>query len=56
MQGQWRFFKGGKEGMLLASLAKCNLGRISQNYAKRHLVVKNFVLFAAKPDQLRIGA
>jgi hypothetical protein len=29
--------------MLLVSLAKCNLGCVSPNYAKRHLVVGNLV-------------
>jgi hypothetical protein len=29
--------------MLLVSLAKCNPGRISQNNAKKHLVVEKFV-------------
>jgi hypothetical protein len=30
--------------MLLVSLAKCNLGYVSLNCAKRHLVVEIFVL------------
>jgi hypothetical protein len=38
--------KGGKRGMLLECLAKRNLGLVSQNYAKRHLVVEIFVLIA----------
>jgi hypothetical protein len=36
--------KGRKRGMLLECLAKRNLGLVSQNYAKRHLIVEIFVL------------
>ena len=42
LQRQWRFLKGDRRGMFLASPADRKLGYVLQNYANRHLGVDFF--------------